>query len=350
MKRVLLVNDTSPSPHYGCKGVIRQLHRCAANAGMRIADSLPVNEDWFADEALSDRIRSVDVVLVNGEGTLHDDATGARRIARIATLSTRLGRPSVLLNSVYEANSLELARDVANFRLRFVRESFSQEALAKVGLSSEVVGDLLLTQDRHSAGVERNGGAAVFTDSINRASTARLLLAAINCGGQVLGIRSAASVTRTSRADARFRQWASGVFTCAVGLRRLGVPEVTYRGLAASHKLARHLFVAPTFEHVVRRIASAGVVVTGRFHILILCLVQEVPFLAVRSNSHKIEGLLHDVGLSHRVVTELETLSERNASRYAFTPDELRQIRAYKDTHVANVADMFAQIRALLDP
>ena len=350
MKRVLLVNDTSPSAHYGCRGVIRHLHRCAAASGMTITDSLPVHGDWLGDETLPDRIQSVDLVMVNGEGTLHHDAPGARQIGGIATLSARLERPCVLLNSVYEGNSLELARDVANFKLRFVRESFSQGELGKVGLPARVAGDLLLTQQPiHSAIPTRRAGPVIFTDSVCTTSTARLLLAAINSHGQVMGIRSEESITGASGRGVRFRHCASGVFKCAVGLRRLGVPDAMYQRLAASRKLARHLFVAPTFEHVMRRIAAADLIVTGRFHVLILCLVQEVPFLAVSSNSHKIEGLLHDVGLSHRVVTDLEILSERKAKHYAFTADELRKIRAYREAQVTNVAEMFIRIGVLID-
>ena len=47
-------------------------------------------------------------------------------------------------------------------------------------------------------------------------------------------------------------------------------------------------------------------------------------------------------------MTDLEILSERKASLYAFTVDELRKIRAYREAQVTNVAEMFVRIGALI--
>lgn len=47
--------------------------------------------------------------------------------------------------------------------------------------------------------------------------------------------------------------------------------------------------------------------VSGRFHGVCLAIRLGVPFLAVRSITHKVEGLLEDAQLSHKLI-DLETL------------------------------------------
>jgi len=48
------------------------------------------------------------------------------------------------------------------------------------------------------------------------------------------------------------------------------------------------------------RLLSSNVVVAARFHTLCFCVKLNVPFLYIDSNSHKIRGLLKDIGVDYR--------------------------------------------------
>jgi hypothetical protein len=64
------------------------------------------------------------------------------------------------------------------------------------------------------------------------------------------------------------------------------------------------------FPHALQ---AASVVVTARHHGVYAALVAGRPFVALPSNSHKIEGTLEDLEVPHLVVTDLATL-ERQAA------------------------------------
>ena len=45
---------------------------------------------------------------------------------------------------------------------------------------------------------------------------------------------------------------------------------------------------------------NSKLVVTGRFHAMIICFILKIPFVAYKSVSKKIEGVLKDYGLENR--------------------------------------------------
>jgi polysaccharide pyruvyl transferase WcaK-like protein len=69
-----------------------------------------------------------------------------------------------------------------------------------------------------------------------------------------------------------------------------------------------------TVEKFLRQIsANTKFVITGRFHGVCFCLKVGVPFLAVRSNTYKVEGLLEDAGFADRLVAK-DALADRDRS------------------------------------
>ncbi|MBQ0778152.1 MAG: hypothetical protein KBT84_11240, partial [Pseudomonas sp.] len=77
MLQAILFNDTSYDDHHGCQLVVRQIRALAEEAGIHIAAASPVRHDWSQDRSLLERIAEADVCIVNGEGTMHDDAPAA---------------------------------------------------------------------------------------------------------------------------------------------------------------------------------------------------------------------------------------------------------------------------------
>jgi uncharacterized PurR-regulated membrane protein YhhQ (DUF165 family) len=96
-------------------------------------------------------------------------------------------------------------------------------------------------------------------------------------------------------------------------------------------------------------IASARSVIAGRFHAMIFCLVAGTPFLAVSSNTTKIEAVLEDVfGSSSRMFPVAQLASMSRLSIPAFTGREEEQRLRYLVTARTGIAQMFDDIAAAI--
>ena len=66
-----------------------------------------------------------------------------------------------------------------------------------------------------------------------------------------------------------------------------------------------------TWQKIVELLSSCDLVVSGRHHINIFCMLTGVPFIAIPSNTWKIEGTLHDVGNRGLPLSTYDDLSHK---------------------------------------
>jgi polysaccharide pyruvyl transferase WcaK-like protein len=99
---------------------------------------------------------------------------------------------------------------------------------------------------------------------------------------------------------------------------------------------------------LIAQIASARAICTGRYHALCFALQQNTPFIAVPSNSGKIEALLMDVGLPRNIYllykrdhASLHNGLERAIDRH---PTVEATIKAFNDSARQKIDDMFDSI------
>jgi hypothetical protein len=311
----VLFNATVRGGHHGCTVVCRRIDELAAEAGISVDLQLGLD----LSEAPGDLAR-YDLILVNGEGSLHHDGGPARKIAAISREAARLGRPAYLVNSVYEANGPEIAAATALFRRRSVRDAGSAAEMAAAGLDAAVVPDLSLTWSPPPAAVA--AGPVVVTDSIVPATTAALWRLARRRGARFVTLKTWPPVLprhpgANARQIARHR-WRRPL--------EYLLPPGPARAVAMAKILA--------FDDFVRVLAAAPLLVTGRFHAMTLAMDLEVPFLAVGSNTRKVEGLLADAGLSRRVYPSVEAIERALAAGtpadFAFSEAERSGLRAFR--------------------
>ena len=91
-------------------------------------------------------------------------------------------------------------------------------------------------------------------------------------------------------------------------------------------------------------ISAAAGVVTGRFHAVVFALVCETPFLALGSNTSKVESLLGDVLGGHQRLIGPHQLRDSGLAVPEFTPEERRRIRAYRAAAALSAQSMFDHI------
>lgn len=290
--RALFVNDTSLAGHHGSALVSRRARELASEAGIELQTGC----DWpSVEKILSKRAADFDLVIVNGEGSLHDDTKTAKAIARIGLWMQREDVPAYLINASEENNSARVYRGIAQFRKVFVRDSASQKSLKRVGIASHVVPDLTLTADLPHA----SGGEDTFvTDSCEADKTDALLRLAARRKARMISLRAAPPVPVAGSLARRVK----------FELKRLG-SQFMPRGAYA----LRYAHAHRSTDAFVNVLASqAGGVISGRYHGVCLAMRMHLPFLAVVSNTSKSSALLADCGLSHRLIglKELEAQSD----------------------------------------
>lgn len=282
-----------------------------ASRGARIAYRHPVTRPWRDDAAALAAIDSADLVLVNGEGTMHHGKLPAARLAELGPYCAARGKPAFLINATIQANRPSQMRDIAAFAGIWVRESRSAEELGQAGVAAAICGDLSFCHDlpRHDGGSERG----LVLDSASPNVTTELL-----------------NVATALKADfVTMRHNKTGMKAYKKGLLR------------RRHLTGKPLLVMPgilTFGDFGAYLARRHFLVTGRFHGLCFALNSRVPFLALPLDTWKSEGVLSDIGLNPA------RMFRPGATPAPFSPRELEQISAYLADIRSRIAAMFDRI------
>ena len=346
MLQALLFNDTSYEDHHGCQLVIRQIHRLATEAGISIVQTSPIGHDWEADAYLLDSLNKVDLCIVNGEGTMHDVAPAAMKLVALARYCKLLGVPCVLINSVWQRNPqlIEHARD---FQAIFVRDGLSQAELLAYGIEARLVPDLTLTYQPAVGEFSRHG--FIVNGSVIRPVQQQmwtLLAEPAASSAQYLSIRTIPPL-RIGGGHGRFffsslkanikmwRHWLSSRFTRPAA-------AVSSKGLSR----LRWRYCELSTDGFLRRLSRAQGVVTGRFHMVTLCMVCRTPFMALPSNTHKIEALLAEAGMPERLCSSYAEGLGKLASM-SFSDAELARLDAFLEGARLSAQQMFADIAGL---
>ncbi|MGE0023245.1 MAG: polysaccharide pyruvyl transferase family protein [Hyphomicrobium sp.] len=321
-----LVSDASLSGHHGSALVTSQACRLAADAG------IDATSGWTGD-ALWDAVESgrvdFDLVIVNGEGSLHSNSRAAERTATIAADLAQQSLPAYLINATVEGNRLQLDKALGLFRLRFVRDSRSQAQLERAHVEAEVVHDLTLTA-AHLPKAEGRG-PLLITDASDQAKTRRLLaLAARWPDAEAITLRTRPPWPRRGAVSRRV-------------------------SFEVKRQLARLLPLSPwslrygravAFVQLVDRLAHhARGIVCGRYHAVCLALRMGLPFVAIEGNTSKTGALLADIGLVDRCVPLAELEASDSAFPIApFTEVERQRIEAFLTATERAAAAMFRRI------
>lgn len=231
MKAVLL-NDTTKIPadvdHFGCALVLETICCQLERVGIELLETRGIERE------LKGMPRDLDLVIVNGEGSVHD---GYRQ--ELVEVASRF--PTAFINGVYQKNPYTPA--VRDFRYVSVRESLSALSFREHGVLAEVVPDVIFANERL------------------RSLRAFPFLAEVGVTDNVAG----------------------------------GTPE------------GRHLIRAhQDVESFVEELGAHRGLCVGRFHAAVVAAVLGIPFSAWKSNTHKIEGLVRDMGIPHLCFSSYE--------------------------------------------
>jgi hypothetical protein len=312
--RVLLLNDTRSENHVGCRLVVGNTLRQCDRAGLEVVGSVPHSA---TDDERQARVRAeqYDILLINGEGTMHHDQPKALALGGAAVAASRLGKCVVLFNTVWQANH-RLNHYLAHFDLVFCRESLSWRELAAAGRRSHIVPDMVFATEFTSAGSPQYPGRTVLVDSVSREQTLQWAWRALLWKWALFPMHDA-NYFRLRR-----RPWLS------LGLR--------LRSGCALRK------PDDTFLQSLSQFACA---VSGRFHGVCLAFVAGLPVVGIASNTHKIQGLFRDAGLDERAMVTAAEAHEISA-RLAYVRSQMPSVAKYVAAAPRRISQMFGAIRA----
>lgn len=273
---LFLLNDTATVPHIGCQAVSDAHARMLGDAGHQVLDRAflgelrpfanPVEADGIAavlaDDDLRSRIEACDALVVNGEGTLHH-GNGTEYFAMLGA-AQQLGKATLLVNAVFEAHSgwhttLQKLDDFC------VRDSESLRHAHSLGFAN----------------------ARLVPDSFMGAQ----FEAEANIDLQDQIVVSDWHPARDADVGLSLRQILDAVDGSFYYPMLHGMHSKLWRGAAADWQ-------------------QAAIVITARHHGIYLAALARKPFIALPSNTRKIEGLIEASGARIPVCTTADQVQD----------------------------------------
>ena len=332
-RKAVLLNDTTVDRHHGCSTVTESIRNLAAAAGIDVVAASPAHLDWRENAAVTAAIDGSDLVIVNGEGTIHHDRPAGGRLLAAGRYALSRGKATALINATWDSNGAEFCEMARSFDIISVRESASKSALAVAGIPSRVVPDLAMLHQPAPAAT-RSGVA--YSDSVIGSD-------AIEIYRRMRSMQALPVSMLFGRKSAR---------DLAVSIRRFmqGKSILDVRALADAVRGARIDWTSQISERdeFSRFVASRSCIVTGRFHMLVFCLSSSTPFLAVESNTHKIGATLKDSGLHSWRLTTPALIAPAALDRAGrWHDDELRALHAYVDSGRRGMRELFTDMASI---
>ncbi|NOT24475.1 MAG: polysaccharide pyruvyl transferase family protein [Acidobacteria bacterium] len=311
-RRALILNFTADTYHWGCFGTATEVYDSLVERGYSVATMSvhqthgftpsPATFDEMNDPAfrrsacdanpiLTDALREADVVVVNGEGTLHRSHPAPRNLLFLMHLARHhFGKPVHLINhSFFPSGSTDASaeldpmyRAVAVGLARVVpREALSLGVHRRLGIEAVQGFDCLprfiarhrerLTLTRNHRGPLLLSGGVNFTPDTSR----QISRAAAGCrepGQRVVYLTGARS--QPARED-----------TAIYGFMKADIPDL-------------ECFDAATMNDWLDAIASAQCLVSGRFHHTLAAAMLGTPAAAFPSNTPKLQAACEMLGLN----------------------------------------------------
>lgn len=277
--RIVLLGDTRDLHHHGCEAVVGEILH-----GLKPSQPLVLpGHHW---DGQREACMNADLAVINGEGSLHHGCKAVAEVLRLAELRRELGRPTALINSSWFENPPDFTKRLAAFDLVAARDRQSFDTIAESGINPILVPDLAIHHAQSSGLQWLPTEAPMASDS------------------------TIPELSRRLRDHTRTHHWDY--------LPTLAYP-VHARPGSKSRRILRRSRIAASLGPIARpflsdryfnhacgeaatsaylsRLASCSGLLTGRFHAVCFALGLKVPFLAIASNTAKIESLLESAGL-----------------------------------------------------
>lgn len=343
-KKIVVLNDTSYESHHGCILVMKNLKMLADKNNFEILATNPTGKDWKNNPSILRQIPKCKLVLVNGEGTLHDGQQVASELITIAKyVKDNYKIPVVLINSTYQNNGPLIAEYTRYYDLIYVRETLSKKELKKYNIRSKVVPDLSFYTKFKALKKNKNSKVGV-TDSTYKDECFWLSKFALKNNYRYLPILTFPKIKikkiRTIVSYLRFQ------------LFKYLIPLLKISSINFPHRISKMFFYIDSYEKYINEISNLDFLIVARYHALCFALKTQTPFLALEKESFRMRGLLDDIGIGQKRVRRSFNLNKLALEKFNFnklTNSEKTKIRFYTETARYRIDKMFREISALVE-
>ncbi len=281
-KKLFLANDTADVPHAGCKAVMRSLRAAIAGVpGLTIAGTHATGTRNIDAPAFAE----ADVVLINGEGTIHHSGPRAMFLLSVIQRAKRAGKRVLLVNALFQQYDCPQDDLLADLALLTVREPLSAAFARRYGGAPRV-----LLDSAADPAFLPGGRAQPLTT------------------GRVIG-----------------------------GAHRHGLIADPFDGLEGDRLTMR----SAAYEDIVATLKTAELYLTAQHHGVYAAALAGCPFVTTPSNSHKIEAFVAWTGLPIPVCMRQDEIPAaisfalRNRSMFAELQDFMAQQAVLSATMLA---------------
>ncbi len=333
-----LVNDTRYDNHHGGLTVVRNLHSGMQARGWCCTGSLPVSSSPAHLGRYRQVIGKAALIIVNGEGSLHHDSRNATRLFNICTALQKT-HPVALVNALWQDNDGSRWKGLLDGLCAvYARDRRSQQQLQLLGIKAGYAPDLTFFDYPVFAPAPRR--AYGCTDSVLEDWTRLALRACANdrelvfqtlFTGEMQYTRGARDLDK--RIKYRLYPWL---------WRSLGI-DVPPRYQSLPYAIRET-------DAFLQNLASFRAVCVARYHALCFAMQQQVPFVAVASNSHKSESLIEEAGLplgdyviARAEFPDLKDRLSRAHREYPVVEDRIREFNRRAKQHLESMFDDIAR-------
>ena len=340
VKKAVLLNDTSYELHHGCEKVVKNIKNLLILNNIKVIDTNPTGHDWKNNHQLLRNISESDIILVNGEGTLHHSQLRAKElITFVKYIKDYTDIPIVLINSTYQKNNDEMAACVKLFDLIYVRETLSKDDLSKYNIKSKVVPDMTFYSQfnlsKKSPTEDIGASDSVYVEISKKIFEL--------CKEKEYKFLPALTASKKIRLNG-FKNIIKFVKYNIYKNIKYILHQLRFR---LFHEVDAKPYYMDNYQNYIQEISSLKFLIAGRYHSLCFSLKTLTPFVAIKSNSHKIEGMLEDVGIGiDRVISE-DDLNQFRVNN--FNKVETDKILKYINEAPLKIEAMFKEIRGVLD-
>lgn len=332
LRTAVILNFTGNTYHWGCFGTSYEIYLTLQELGYATSyvsvhathGSRPTPEKV---EQLTDReflkqilqanpflvasLSEADLVVINGEGTLHRCSYGSHNLLALAWIAKRVfGKPVHLINhSSYPSGTREpsptedafYATALRDLDSVVVREIYSHEILQRLGIP------VRLGFDNLPRFISRNFANFEMSQPTPIGRKSSVLLA----GGVNMGEESARRVARSVGAAVGERR-AIRFLTGAKG--SVAGEDARIFDWMRSELPSIELISASSFEEWIQTIDSAGCLISGRFHHTIAAASLGTPVIIFPSNTPKTDAIAEMLDLPAPISYTDVSLEEKVAA------------------------------------
>lgn len=333
-----VLNDTDVRGcHFGCYRVMSNIKMLSEQYGLKLCGTVAAGTPSICP-SMRRAIQDADIVMINGEGTLHHGRRRARWLINAIEYAKSRNKPVALVNALYQDNPESWNPVVSELDIVCARDALSAAQLsAATGRKVDYMGDLALYHEAFSS-PERTRSGTLFGDSVYIRTTRQLLAAA--------GTVSRRAPVRVMPITKRYRLPGSNC-SAAYDLQTI-YSYYCHRKAPRYRKIVSFAASQQAYMEALRGFALS---VTGRFHALCFALLTRTPFIAVASNSWKMDAIINDVGLRRERLLPPEALTPELIldNDWSYSDRERAAIDRYFETNRTKTTKLFLSLRSLVN-